>query len=388
MRSQPGRPPSQQQQRQQPQQQRPQSAGRQQQSQQQQRVTPRSFVALAPEDRAGRREAKKAGRRGMQAAAAAAKAAAEDTYFRECQATAQRSGEARAAQSALSGAEADRKEAALFATQGTQGIDFNKYSELHVDVSGPGANAAPPLADFASLSLPGFLSRNIGLMRYRAPTPIQKHAVPLALAGCDLMCCAQTGSGKTMAFLLPICAALAAPDGASSTVGTTGAARPQAVVMAPTRELAVQIELEAEKLSSRSALRCVTVYGGANQRAQARNLALGVDLIVATPGRLIDFVGRGVVQLGSVRFLVLDEADRMLDMGFEPQIRQVVAHVPPKEKRQTLLFSATFPPPIQTLARQFLRACAPRLEPPQLHARTSVRELPPRGVASPHRRIA
>merc|ERR1711995_53238 len=103
--------------------------------------------------------------------------------------------------------------------------------------------------------------------------------------------------------------------------------------MAPTRELASQIELEAQKLTNRSTLRTVAVYGGADQRIQARALALGCDVVVATPGRLLDFVSRGVVALGGAAFLVLDEADRMLDMGFEPQIRKVVGAMPPREAR-------------------------------------------------------
>ena len=140
-----------------------------------------------------------------------------------------------------------------------------------------------------------------------------------------------------------------------STVGTPGAAKPRAVVMAPTRELASQIELEAQKLTNRSVLRTVAVYGGADQRAQARALSLGCDVIVATPGRLNDFVERRIVELRQTHFLVLDEADRMLDMGFEPQIRRIVRAMPLTAERQTLLFSATFPPPIQQLAREFLR---------------------------------
>ena len=283
------------------------------------------------------REEKKVGKRAKQLAAMDAKAQAEDRYFQEQQAAMQRSGEAQAAQVGLQGADADAREAALFARQGAQGIEFGKEWPA-VDVSGPGSDSAPPLADFESLgaALPPFLGRNIALMNYRKPTPIQQYAVPLALAGCDLMCCAQTGSGKTAAFLVPIVASLAS-DKRGSTVGSRGAARPRAVVMAPTRELAIQIELEAQKLTNRSALRPVAVYGGADQRGQARALALGGDLVVATPGRLQDFVTRGVVALDACRFLVLDEADRMLDMGFEPQIRKIVATMPSKEARQPLL---------------------------------------------------
>ena len=234
------------------------------------------------------REEKKAGKRAKQLAAMEAKAQAEDRYFQEQQAAMQRSGEAQAAQVALQGKDADAREAALFAKQGAQGIEFGKEWPK-VDVSGPGSDSAPPLADFESLTaaLPPFLGRNIGLMNYRKPTPIQQHAVPLALAGCDLMCCAQTGSGKTAAFLVPIVTSLAS-DERGSTVGTRGAARPRAVVMAPTRELVIQIELEAQKLTNRSALRPVAVYGGADQRAQANpklrlNLTLTLTLTLPLP---------------------------------------------------------------------------------------------------------
>ena len=228
------------------------------------------------------REERRMGKREKQLAAENAKAEAEARYFKECQQQAQRSGEARAAQQGATGAEADAREAALFAKQGAQGIEFGKESPK-VEVSGPGSDAAPPLVDFGALGkrLPPYLARNIDLMRYRTPTPIQQHAVPLALAGCDLMCCAQTGSGKTAAFLVPVCAALTAAGAPPSTVGTAGAARPRAVVMAPTRELASQIDLEAQKLTNRSALRPVCVYGGADQRAQASGGAPDVAVACA-----------------------------------------------------------------------------------------------------------
>ena len=234
------------------------------------------------------REEKKQGRRQKQAAAIAAREQAEDAYFRQCQTAALKSGEALKVQrGVVAGEEADERERVLFAKQGSQGIQFDKYAEIEVEVSGPGAAAAPPLESFASLvSLPPFLLRNVGLMNYVKPTPIQRHAVPLALAGCDLMCCAQTGSGKTAAFLVPVCAALADTSAAgASTVGREGAARPRAVVMAPTRELASQIELEAQKLSNRSALRPVAVYGGADQRAQARAPLNTLPALSHTPSR-------------------------------------------------------------------------------------------------------
>jgi ATP-dependent RNA helicase DDX3X len=168
-------------------------------------------------------------------------------------------------------------------------------------------------------------------MRYNAPTPIQAHAIPVALQHRDLMCCAQTGSGKTCAFILPLVATLA-PKGVARTrsqqfVGS--AAAPIAAILAPTRELAIQIHNEALRLCNASHLQAALVYGGANAKGQLQSLADGIDILVATPGRLQDFVDRGLVCLSQVAFLVLDEADRMLDMGFEPQIRRLHSTMPP-----------------------------------------------------------
>jgi ATP-dependent RNA helicase DDX3X len=156
-------------------------------------------------------------------------------------------------------------------------------------------------------------------MNYDRPTPIQKHAVPLVLGGRDVMCCAQTGSGKTCAFLLPTIVSVA-NEGVVGGVGGgarggDGRARPAIVVLAPTRELASQIHLEARKLCAGSSVRSVCVYGGAKARGQLQELAWGVDVLVATPGRLTDFVERNLITFEDVRYLILDEADRMLDMG-------------------------------------------------------------------------
>ena len=289
------------------------------------------------------------------------KADGEDAYFRQCQREAN-SGRQHGGGGGGGGAghQLSRSETELFHKQGSQGINFDNYDKIDVEVKGPGADAVAPLQTFKDLggALPPFLVRNIELMKYERPTPIQKYAVPLALCGHDLMCCAQTGSGKTCAFLLPVASALGSDPSFSGHVAPVGSAvLPRCVVMAPTRELASQINVEAEKLCSRSGLRAVVVYGGADQRKQIRDLAFGVDIIVATPGRLTDFVERQIVSLSNVSFLVLDEADRMLDMGFEPQIRRIVlqADMPSKEHRQTLLFSATFAPEIQKLAAAFLR---------------------------------
>jgi ATP-dependent RNA helicase DDX3X len=205
-------------------------------------------------------------------------------------------------------------------------------------------------------------------MKYVMPTPIQKHTIPLALQGHDVIACAQTGSGKTVAFLLPVISTAVGLGRATLQVGSNGAARtpaqPSALVLAPTRELAMQIEVECEKLCfaappppSGAGIWTVCAYGGANARPQLEALACGVEILVATPGRLTDFLNRELVSLARCGILVLDEADRMLDMGFEPQLRRIVeqADLPPTASRQTLMFSATFAPNVQAVARKYLR---------------------------------
>mmetsp|Transcript_20788 Transcript_20788/g.25181 ORF Transcript_20788/g.25181 Transcript_20788/m.25181 type:complete len:699 (+) Transcript_20788:114-2210(+) len=263
-------------------------------------------------------------------------------------------------------------EAELFRKQGSAGINFDKYNDIKVETSGHLAEEFSPMSSFADLKLqhnssnsnsdiPGFLRRNIQLMNYEKPTPIQSHALPIALKQRDLMCCAQTGSGKTFAFLLPVVLSL------SKTLNQNGekkwvdnfegdSSAPSALVLAPTRELAIQIGIEAEKLCNGSNIHSCVVYGGANAKGQLCELAKGMDLLVATPGRLQDFVDRDLVSLRRIQFLILDEADRMLDMGFEPQIRKLVqkSGMPKPGAKQTLMFSATFPGPMQKLASEFL----------------------------------
>ena len=299
-------------------------------------------------DKADKKKERKAGKRANQLAALEKKMAGEKQYFEECL-NASRRGNHAAPKAA---------EQQLFSKQGAQGINFSNYDNIPVEVKMPrGAAAFDPISDFEELALPAFLARNLSLMRYQKPTPIQRYAVTTAAAGHDLMCCAQTGSGKTAAFLVPVCSRLGPiPRQNNSNVRQTSAV-PRCIIMAPTRELASQIELEAQKLTNASPLRSVAVYGGADQKKQIKELAMGVDIIVATPGRLTDFCDRKIVSLASTEFLILDEADRMLDMGFAPQIRRIVLQcdMPAKEQRQTFLFSATFPAAIQLLAQQFLR---------------------------------
>ena len=177
---------------------------------------------------------------------------------------------------------------------------------------------------------------------YTHPTPIQRQAIPLALKGRDLMGLAQTGTGKTAAFTLPIVDRLLG-----------GPRRTRALVLTPTRELCVQVEESFQKYSKHAELDVVPVYGGVPLDPQEKKLRAGVDVVVATPGRLIDHLDRQNVVFDDLEVLVLDEADRMLDMGFAPQINRIVDQIP--RYRQTLLFSATMPPEVEALARKYLR---------------------------------
>lgn len=267
--------------------------------------------------------------------------------------------------------------------------DSSNESEQHEEIEeakvarSGGAMDIPSMDDgFASDSLlgnelPEFVLDNLlgkDRMGYTAPSPIQRHCVPLALAGHDVLASAQTGSGKTVGFLLPLIASVAknrrTDDENSENVNNSNRivagktpSSPAALILAPTRELALQIDLEIRKLtfgapppiSSSMATRwSACCYGGATARPQLEALASGVEILVATPGRLADFLDRDLVSLSKCKFLVLDEADRMLDMGFEPQLNKIVEgkDMPRREDgRQTLLFSATFPRPLQIIAQ-------------------------------------
>jgi ATP-dependent RNA helicase DDX3X len=228
-----------------------------------------------------------------------------------------------------------------------------------VEVSGESAPAA--LDSFAAASLGPVLDLNVQLCRYTKPTPIQKYAIPIGLARRDMIACAQTGSGKTAAFLLPVIHQLMAGDQPAPPPpsGRWGGGRrpkmyPRCLILAPTRELVMQIHAEAVKFTYRTGLRASLAYGGQPAVEQLRDLERGCDIIVAAPGRLKDFMDRGRIALSHVTHLVLDEADRMLDMGFEPQIRAIVEQADLPAQRVTFMFSATFPKEIQRLASDFL----------------------------------
>lgn len=199
---------------------------------------------------------------------------------------------------------------------------------------------------FDSFGLSNILLNNIKTQGYTAPTPIQERAIPAAIEGRDLMGLAQTGTGKTAAFLLPIINKLMKRPAGNRR-------RARALILAPTRELAEQIHESALDLAKATGLRSTTVYGGVNMNRQINALRNGADIVVACPGRLLDHMGQRTVDLGGVECLVLDEADQMFDMGFLPDIKKVLAGLP--KERQTMLFSATMPEAIRSLAGDILK---------------------------------
>ena len=199
--------------------------------------------------------------------------------------------------------------------------------------------------DFSSLNLCQPLQDALDEIGYVSPTPIQAQAIPDLIEGRDMLGCAQTGTGKTAAFALPILNAMAQNS-------QDEPRRIRTLIMCPTRELAAQINYNIEQYARYLDIRSMAMFGGVSQRPQERKLRHGVDILVATPGRLLDLISQGHVDLSYVRFLVLDEADRMLDMGFIRDIRKILAQIP--KKRQSLLFSATIPPSIVDLSNDML----------------------------------
>ena len=204
------------------------------------------------------------------------------------------------------------------------------------------AEAATIDITFADLGLTAPMLKALSDAGYKTPTPIQAQAVPLALKGRDLIGLAMTGTGKTAAFVIPIIERLLG-----------GPRRTRALILTPTRELCVQVEESFRKYGKHSGLTVIPVYGGVGYEPQVKALRAGVDVVVATPGRLLDHLEKQNVVLDEIEVLVLDEADRMLDMGFAPQINRIVAQL--HAYRQTLLFSATMPPEVEALARKYLR---------------------------------
>lgn len=221
-----------------------------------------------------------------------------------------------------------------------EGRDYRERMKMHV----VGENVPDPFTTFEAVGFPQDIMAEIAQAGFKEPTPIQAQTWPVAMQGRDVIAIAKTGSGKTCAFLLPGMLHIRATR-KDPRIG------PTILVLAPTRELAVQIKQEADKFGSRSIFNTCT-YGGAPKSAQLSDIRRGVHIIIATPGRLNDFLESRQVNLAQVSYLVLDEADRMLDMGFEPQIQSIVARIP--TQRQTLFFSATWPKEVKSIAAQFV----------------------------------
>ncbi|KAG6853965.1 ATP-dependent RNA helicase dbp2 [Blastosporella zonata] len=215
--------------------------------------------------------------------------------------------------------------------------EFKRSKEIKIQ----GRGVPRPIMSFDECGFPEYLMTSIRAQGFDAPTPIQCQAWPMALSGRDVVAIAQTGSGKTISFALPAMLHINAQPLLAPGDG------PIALVLAPTRELAVQIQQD-----SNSRIRNTAIYGGAPKGPQIRDLQRGVEIVIATPGRLIDMLETQKTNLRRVTYLVMDEADRMLDMGFEPQIRKIVSQIRPD--RQTLMFSATWPKDVQKLANDFL----------------------------------
>jgi len=233
------------------------------------------------------------------------------------------------------------------------GINFDKYEKVNVKVDG----TDPPQAidNFDQCGLRGLVAKNLQRAGYANPTPVQKHAIPIVMSQRDMMACAQTGSGKTAAFLLPMIHKLL-EESVDPHMGLP--ATPEVIVVSPTRELALQITKEAMKFAKGSKLGAYTVYGGTQVGYQRDRLReKNINIVVATPGRLLQFIRDETISLRNLMFFVLDEADRMLDMGFQADIDEIVRHpmMPPKSNRQTLMFSATFPDEIQSAAKTYLK---------------------------------
>ena len=205
----------------------------------------------------------------------------------------------------------------------------------------PADSSPEPAGSFQELGLSAETLAACERAGYTIPTPVQAGLIPRALAGVDVLGQARTGTGKTAAFVLPILERMTQPHRGGG---------PRALVLVPTRELAVQVRDEFEKLAHGSRVHCVAVYGGKPIKGQIDKLAKHPAVVVGTPGRVLDHMSRGTISFGEVEMLTLDEADRMLDIGFRPDIEKILRRCP--ESRQTLLLSATVPPPVAKLAKR------------------------------------
>lgn len=223
--------------------------------------------------------------------------------------------------------------------------DVNGYRE-NKEIIVRGTNIPYPNFCFEEGNFPEYIMQEILRQGFAEPTAIQSQGWPVVLSGRDLVGIAQTGSGKTLAYMLPAAVHINSQQRPQRGEG------PIALILAPTRELAQQIQKVAKDFGSTTLIRNTCIFGGSPKGPQARDLERGVEIVIATPGRLIDFLKKGTTNLRRCTYLVLDEADRMLDMGFEPQIRKIIQQIRPD--RQVLMWSATWPKQVQALAEEFL----------------------------------
>lgn len=228
---------------------------------------------------------------------------------------------------------------------GRSPYEVEEYRNQH-EITVSGVEVPNAIQRFEEAIFPDYVVQGISSMGYKEPTPIQAQGWPIAMSGKNLVGIAQTGSGKTLAYILPAIVHINNQPPIRRGDG------PIALVLAPTRELAQQIQQVATDFGSTAYVRNTCVFGGAPKREQARDLERGVEIVIATPGRLIDFLEKGTTNLQRCTYLVLDEADRMLDMGFEPQIRKIIEQIRPD--RQTLMWSATWPKEVKKLAEDYL----------------------------------
>ncbi|KAG7296193.1 ATP-dependent RNA helicase p62 [Plutella xylostella] len=223
--------------------------------------------------------------------------------------------------------------------------EVEQFRNQH-EITISGVDIPPPIQQFEEGNFPDYVMSSIKSQGYKEPTPIQAQGWPIAMSGLNLVGIAQTGSGKTLAYILPAIVHINNQQPIRRGDG------PIALVLAPTRELAQQIQQVATDFGNASYVRNTCIFGGAPKREQARDLERGVEIVIATPGRLIDFLEKGTTNLQRCTYLVLDEADRMLDMGFEPQIRKIIEQIRPD--RQTVMWSATWPKEVKKLAEDYL----------------------------------
>lgn len=235
------------------------------------------------------------------------------------------------------------KEDEQVAKRSARDVDaFRREKEISIQ----GKNVPRPVETFDEAGFPAYVMSEVKAQGFTHPTAIQSQGWPMALSGRDVVGIAETGSGKTLTYCLPAIVHINAQPLLSPGDG------PIVLVLAPTRELAVQIQQEITKFGKSSRIRNTCVYGGVPKGGQIRDLSRGVEVCIATPGRLIDMLESGKTNLRRVTYLVLDEADRMLDMGFEPQIRKIISQIRPD--RQTLMWSATWPKEVRQLAADYL----------------------------------